>query len=104
MTPARTSRIVRPLRNGQITIPIEFRRKLGITEDSLLKVVLEGDELRIKPVRAEEQPKGSPWLKELYELFAPVHAEAAKYSEEEINAAIDEAIAAVRKSYAERGL
>jgi AbrB family looped-hinge helix DNA binding protein len=104
MATPRTSRIVRPLRNGQITIPIDFRRRLGITEDSLLKVTLEGDELHIKPVTAEDQPKGSPWLKELYELFAPVHAEAAKYTEEEINAAIDEAIAAVRKNYAERGL
>jgi hypothetical protein len=40
---------------------------------------------------------GSPWLLELYELFAPVRESLAPYSEDEINDAIDEAIAAVRR-------
>ena len=31
------TRIVRPLRGGQITIPAEFRRELGITEESVLQ-------------------------------------------------------------------
>jgi bifunctional DNA-binding transcriptional regulator/antitoxin component of YhaV-PrlF toxin-antitoxin module len=30
------ARLVKPLRRGQITIPIEFRRELGITDDTLL--------------------------------------------------------------------
>ena len=34
------SRTVHVLRGGQITIPIEFRRELGIEEDSLLQVTL----------------------------------------------------------------
>lgn len=41
---------------------------------------------------------GSPWLAELFQRFAPVRQEAIDegYSEEEINDAIDQAVAAVR--------
>ena len=45
------------------------------------------------------EPAGSPWLKELYDLFAPVRQEAASYSEDEVNTAIDEAVQAVRRSH-----
>ena len=43
--------------------------------------------------------KGSPWLKGLYDSFAPVRKRIQEqgYSEEEINAAIDEAVRAVRR-------
>src|SRR5262245_55731545 len=99
----RLTRLVRPLRRGQITIPAEFRRRLGITEESLLQLTLEDHELRIRAVRPEAA-RGSPWLKELEALFAPVQAEASQYSDEEINATIDAAIAAVRENYAARGL
>jgi AbrB family looped-hinge helix DNA binding protein len=91
------SRVVKPLRSGQITIPAEFRRALGIEPDSLLQLTLFQGELRIKPVSVREKAAGSPWLKELYDLFAPVREEAAaKYSEQEIDAAIDQAMKAVR--------
>jgi AbrB family looped-hinge helix DNA binding protein len=92
-----TTKIVRPLRGGQITIPAAFRRQLGIGDDSLLQVTLDRDELRIKPVRVTEQ--GSPWFRELYELFAPVRQEAIEkgYTDEQINAWIDEAVEAVRR-------
>ena len=91
---------MRSLRNGQITIPAEFRRRLGLQGDSLLQVTLEEGELRIKPLRVSGHSAGSPWLKELYDLFAPVRQEGEQYSEEEINAAIDEAVKAVRRSRA----
>jgi hypothetical protein len=59
-------------------------------------------ELRIKPVRTTETVAGSPWLKELYDYFAAVReeSEAAHYSDEEMNAAIDRAVRAVRKRHA----
>jgi bifunctional DNA-binding transcriptional regulator/antitoxin component of YhaV-PrlF toxin-antitoxin module len=94
-----TSKIVRQLRNGQVTIPAAFRRRLGIDEDALLQISLVAGELRIKPVQVTERPAGSPWLKELYERFAPVREYAARYSEEEINADIDRAVANVRKQH-----
>src|SRR5687768_17561925 len=90
------AKVVRPLRGGQITIPVEFRRELGIDADTLLRITLEDGELRIVPVRFKE--KGSAWLREFYEYFAPVREEIAKagYTSEEINAEIDAAIRAVR--------
>ncbi len=48
---------------------------------------------------SEQNPdRGSSWLRELYDYFAPVREEALEkgYTEEEINAAIDEAVRAVR--------
>ncbi|TXH13759.1 MAG: hypothetical protein E6R00_09845 [Gammaproteobacteria bacterium] len=91
------SRIVHVLRGGQITIPIEFRRELGIEDASLVEVTLtESGDLAVHPV--ETKPKGSAWLRELYEAFAPVRQEAVDkgYTEEEINEWIDEAIREVR--------
>jgi bifunctional DNA-binding transcriptional regulator/antitoxin component of YhaV-PrlF toxin-antitoxin module len=95
------TRIVRPLQDGRITIPAEFRRELGIGRDTLLQVTLDGGELRLKPIEAEGEQQGSPWFKELYDYFAPARAEAlAKgYTDEEINAWIDEAVSAVRAEH-----
>lgn len=93
------ARTVRSLRNGQITIPAEFRRALGITPDSLLQMRVEGEELRIRKVRATPDTTGSPWLAELYRRFAPIRQEAVDqgYTEDEIDDAIDTALAAVRR-------
>jgi bifunctional DNA-binding transcriptional regulator/antitoxin component of YhaV-PrlF toxin-antitoxin module len=92
------TKIVRPLRGGQITIPAAFRKELGIDGETMLRMTLVDGELRIKPVRMTEAPKGSPWLRELYEYFAPVREEILRrgISEEEVNADIDAAIAEVR--------
>lgn len=92
----RLTRIVRPLRGGQITIPALFRKRLGITEDSVLQLTLEEDELRVKPFKIGETAGGSPWFRDLYRMFAPVREEASSFSEEEIDAAIDDAVAASR--------
>ena len=93
---ART-KVVRPLRGGQITIPAEFRSKLDIDEQTLLQVTLDGQELRIRPVHIADVTRGSAWARELYDLFAPVRKEAARRSEKEIDADIDRAVAAVRR-------
>ena len=96
------TRIIRPLRNGQITIPAEFRRQLGITDDSLLQISLEDEVLHIRKMRTAADVDGSPWLAELYDRFAPVRQEAIDhdYTEDEIDEAIDAAIAAVRQHHA----
>lgn len=93
------TRIVRSLRNGQVTIPAEFRRQLGIDDDSLLQVTLTQGELRIKPVQTEGHGLGTPWLKALYDRFATVREETSASSEEEINADIDRAVRAVRQGH-----
>jgi AbrB family looped-hinge helix DNA binding protein len=88
-------KLVKPLRHGQITIPKEFRDALGLTEDDLLSVTLENGKLEIEPVRVRSKI-GSPWLKEMYELFAPVREALKDVPEEEINKAIDDAVREVR--------
>ncbi|MCO5222235.1 MAG: AbrB/MazE/SpoVT family DNA-binding domain-containing protein [Thermomicrobiales bacterium] len=91
------SRTVHVLRGGQITIPIEFRRALGIEEGSLVQVTFaEPGTLTLSAVEAT--PKGSAYLRELYEAFAPVRQEAIDkgYTEDEINEWIDQAIREVR--------
>jgi bifunctional DNA-binding transcriptional regulator/antitoxin component of YhaV-PrlF toxin-antitoxin module len=93
------TKLIRPLRSGQITIPVEFRRELGITDDSLLQLSVEKGELRLKPVSVTENNKGSLWLKELYEQFAPVREETQSYSLKEIDSAITQAVKAVRKHH-----
>lgn len=96
------TKFIKPLRGGQITIPIAFRQKLGIGADSLLQVHIAGDELRIKPVKTTTTVGGSPWVKELYDYFAPVRKEIKEkgYTETEVNEAIDAAVKAVRKNHA----
>jgi bifunctional DNA-binding transcriptional regulator/antitoxin component of YhaV-PrlF toxin-antitoxin module len=96
----RTTRIVRSLRSGQITIPVQFRKELGIEGDSLLQMTLTQGELRIKPLTVSEHQTGSPWLQELYEHFAPVREQAQELSEQEIDQAIDDAVRAVRRAHA----
>ena len=87
--------LVKPLRNGQVTIPIAIRRELGFDEQTMLQVsVTEDREILIKPVRVEERPEGSPWARELYEYFAPVREEVADsgMTEQEIDDLIDAAL------------
>ncbi len=95
-------KLVRPLRNGQITIPAEFRQKLDIDEHTVLQVALVDNELRIRAVKVTEPGAGSAWAKELYDLFAPVRQEAGKYSEKEVNDDIDKALSATRRKRATR--
>ena len=92
------SKVIRPLRSGQITIPAAFRRALGIDEDTLLRISVKGSELRIEPVSVEYKAKDGAWFKSLYDEFAPARNELAeKFSEDEINQLIDTAVMEVRK-------
>jgi len=95
---AQMTKIVRPLRGGQVTIPVAFRKELGIGDDTMLRMTLVEGELRIKPVEVSEPTRGSPGLRALYEYFAPVREEilARGISQEELYADIDAAIAEVR--------
>jgi hypothetical protein len=63
-------------------------------------VILAEGELRIRPLEVSRRAAGSPWLKELYDLFAPVREEAKQFSEAEIDAAVDSAVRSVRRKNA----
>ncbi len=85
------------MRGGQVTIPAAFRHQLGIGEHCLRQVTLDQGELRSKPMAAPDGQDPMAWFKQLYDYFAPVREETTKYSDEEINAAIDEAVKRVRE-------
>ncbi len=89
------TQIVRSLRRGQLTIPAEFRRRLGISEDTLLQLTLYEDKIEIVPV-VTKPVAGMAWARELYEMFAPIRQEAQTMDEAEIDALIDETVDEVR--------
>lgn len=49
--------IIQPLDKGQITIPIEFRKRLGIDKNTLLKVSLQKNSLIIEPLNVDWKEK-----------------------------------------------
>lgn len=48
------TKIIKPLPRGQITIPIEFRKKLGIGADTILNLSLKGNKIEIIPATVKE--------------------------------------------------
>ena len=48
------TKLVRPLSRGQITIPIEFRKKLGIDTNTILSLALRGNKIEITPAIVRE--------------------------------------------------
>jgi looped-hinge helix DNA binding domain, AbrB family len=48
------TKLVRPLSRGQITIPIEFRKKLGIDANTILRLALRGNKIEIVPAMVRE--------------------------------------------------
>ena len=91
------TQLVKALRSGQITIPSEFREKLGIDKDSFLQINLIEGELRIKPVKVSQKAGDSLWYKKLYDEFGKVRKESKRYSEKEIDKTIDKVVKATRK-------
>jgi bifunctional DNA-binding transcriptional regulator/antitoxin component of YhaV-PrlF toxin-antitoxin module len=87
--------VVRPLRVGPLTIPAEFRRRLGIDDDTLLELRLQEDRIEITPVVTKPTAEMG-WARELYAMFGLVRQEARGMEEAEIDALIDEAIDEVR--------
>lgn len=91
MAQAPLTQVIRPLRRGQVTIPTEFRRRLGIGDDTLLQLTLRQDVIEITPV-VVSPASGNAWARELYRQFADVRRDAEALDEAEIDALIDEAV------------
>ncbi len=49
--PKPLTKLVRPLAKGQITLPIEFRRRLNIDDQTILSLTLKGRQIEIVPLR-----------------------------------------------------
>ncbi|MDO8137522.1 MAG: AbrB/MazE/SpoVT family DNA-binding domain-containing protein [Candidatus Brocadiales bacterium] len=69
-------KIVKPLPKGQITIPKEIRKKLRITKNTHLKLVLEENSFRGIPVKVVEKKtktkKTRPTMKERLEAVRDI--------------------------------
>ena len=52
-----TTRLVRPRARGQITIPAEFRDQLGIDENTVLQMRLQGGKIEITPLRMADDDR-----------------------------------------------
>ena len=94
--------LVRSLRSGQITLPAAFRRALRLDEAMFLQVTLQGDELRIRAYAPDKLETGSGWLRDVYWLFRPARRDAAGLPDQDVNTAIDQAIAHLRGDHASR--
>lgn len=46
-----TKRLVKPYAKGQVTIPADFRERLGIDENTILQMELKGSRIEITPMR-----------------------------------------------------
>jgi bifunctional DNA-binding transcriptional regulator/antitoxin component of YhaV-PrlF toxin-antitoxin module len=80
-----------------VTLPREFRRSLGIEDDTLLEVRLAGDRIEIRPV-VVRPAAGSEWARELYALFAPVRKKARAMKEQEIDELIEGSVRETRRA------
>ncbi len=67
-------KIVKPLAKGQITIPVEFRRRLNISKNTFLQLTLKEGKIEIVPLRLV--PEGEALLRD--------------YSDEEIQRFLEE--------------
>ena len=56
------TKVIKPLAKGQITIPVEFRRRLNIGSDTFLQLTLKRGKIEIVPLRLV--PEGETLLRE----------------------------------------
>jgi AbrB family looped-hinge helix DNA binding protein len=54
MTEQMMTRVVQLPSRGQITLPTDFRRKLGLSEGDLMRMTLVGEKIEIQPVRTAD--------------------------------------------------
>jgi AbrB family looped-hinge helix DNA binding protein len=50
-----TARLVKPRAKGQVTIPSDFREKLGIDENTILRMELRGKRIEITPLQVADE-------------------------------------------------
>lgn len=55
MAKSRIARLVKPHSKGQVTIPSEFREKLGIDQNTILRMELKGTRIEITPLRVADE-------------------------------------------------
>lgn len=82
--------IVKLLRNGQLTLPAAVRKKLKLTEGALLQVEVRNGTVTLQPLDRKALKK------QIAEMLAEERAAYRDRDPKEIDAAIAEAVEAVR--------
>jgi len=71
---------------------------IEIDSDTLIDIIKQLPDTEKKKIRETIRPK-EHWLKRLYDLYLPARKEAQKYTDEEIEKDIRNAIREVRKAH-----
>jgi bifunctional DNA-binding transcriptional regulator/antitoxin component of YhaV-PrlF toxin-antitoxin module len=94
-------KVVRPVRRGQVTLPAEFRRRLGIDDDTLLQMTLQEGKIEIVPMVATPVTD-QIWAQAADTRLAPAREVGQALDEAEIDALIDQAVDEVRSQLGDR--
>lgn len=85
--------VVKIMQHGQITIPKEIREALGLKKGDLAEAELRGDEIVITPKKLVKDRA----LQDLKALLDKVHSQNKGFTEEEVVADVQRAIAELRE-------
>lgn len=81
--------LVKVIRNGQITIPKELRKALGIREGDLLEITLNNAELRVTPKTPVDKEVAQD---EFFRLVEKMRRNVKDVDPAKLDAAIEEAV------------
>lgn len=56
---------VKTFSKGQITIPKEFRDSLGLGDEFWIRLSIDQDEIKLKPVKEEKKMSKDEWIKQM---------------------------------------
>lgn len=91
---------VQVLRNGQITLPSSFRKELGLQKGDIISAEIQNGQIVLTPVfiiKKNEKEKRASAKEKFFEKVDELRERTKDIPEEEIEAAISEAIDSVRK-------
>ena len=89
--------ILQILRNWQITLPAEFRRDLGLKKGEIMKAEIQAGQIILTPVSLTEAEKRALAKKKFFETVDKLREQTKDVPLEEIQAVVDEAIAAAKQ-------
>ena len=89
--------ILQILRNWQITLPAEFRRDLGLKKGDIMKAEIQAGQIILTPVSLTEAEKRALAKKKFFETVDKLREQTKDVPLEEIQAVVDEAIAAAKQ-------
>lgn len=89
---------IKLLRNGQLTLPVKFRKTLGLKRGELLVAELQGDKIVLKPVRTVEEDEIRKITKEkVFELIGKNWEKNKDLDQKKVDRIVDETVREVRE-------